>query len=188
MGKLELPKQGMKKITCALSVVALAALTTLRNPAQSTYEPYTSTTLAGGGGYSTNQAGSTARFSSPLAVAADSSGNIYVANSATRSHRVGDGIIAARWLKTQNSNSCRRARPMAALGQVASSDSAQAAPGFYSGSAGQKPAVVFHLHRCNSFDDRRCLRLGKLRKLDFCRRLHRADITRVADFARPFST
>src|SRR6266851_4921410 len=55
------------------------ALTAIQSLAQSTYEPYTFTTLAGGGGYSTNTAGSAARLWLPLTVAVDSAGNIYVA-------------------------------------------------------------------------------------------------------------
>jgi hypothetical protein len=69
----------------AIGIVLALALTAMQSLAQSTYEPYTFTTLAGGGGYSTNQTGSTARFSTPLAVAVDSAGNVYVADSGNNS-------------------------------------------------------------------------------------------------------
>ncbi|MFO1497894.1 MAG: hypothetical protein U1G07_05785 [Verrucomicrobiota bacterium] len=75
----------MKSFPRILSALALLAAIINKSPAQSTYEPYTFTTLAGGGGYSANQAGSTARFSSPLAVAVDSAGNVYVADSGNNS-------------------------------------------------------------------------------------------------------
>jgi hypothetical protein len=57
------------------------ALTATQSLAQSTYEPYTFTTLAGGGGYSNETAGSVARFFGPTAVSVDNAGNIYVADS-----------------------------------------------------------------------------------------------------------
>ena len=69
----------MKEIHFTFSALALLTLTALKSPAQSTYEPYTFTTFAGGGGYSTNAAGTAARFL-PLTVAVDSAGNIYVAD------------------------------------------------------------------------------------------------------------
>ncbi len=46
--------------------LVLLALTAIRCFAQSTYEPYTFSTLAGGSGYSTNVAGSAARRGPPL--------------------------------------------------------------------------------------------------------------------------
>jgi hypothetical protein len=55
------------------------AVTAIQSLAQSTYTPYTFTTLAGGAGYSTNAAGSAARFRDPLTVAVDSVNNVYVA-------------------------------------------------------------------------------------------------------------
>src|SRR6266851_8770734 len=61
------------------------ALTAIQSLAQSTYEPYTFTTLAGGGGYSTNTAGSAARLWLPLTVAVDSAGNVYVAEQGNNS-------------------------------------------------------------------------------------------------------
>ncbi len=57
----------------------LVALSATPGLAQSTYEPYTFTTFAGGGGFSTNVAGSAARIWNPIAVAADGAGNVYVA-------------------------------------------------------------------------------------------------------------
>ena len=55
--------------------VALAAIQSL---AQSTYESYAFTTLAGGGGYSTNRTDSAARFLGPAAVAVDGAGTVYI--------------------------------------------------------------------------------------------------------------
>ncbi len=52
-----------------------------QTPTQSTYEPYIFTTLAGGGGFSTNAAGNAGSFSF-LTVAADGAGNLYVAEQA----------------------------------------------------------------------------------------------------------
>jgi len=75
----------MKKIHYTLSALALLTLPVPRSQAQSTYEPYTFTTLAGGGGYTTNAAGSAARFWTPIAVAVDSGGNVYVADQANNS-------------------------------------------------------------------------------------------------------
>src|SRR5258706_47916 len=69
----------MKTINCTMTALSLLALTAIQSFAQSTYEPYTFTTLAGGGGYSTNQVGSAERFRDPLTVAVDSAGNVYVA-------------------------------------------------------------------------------------------------------------
>ncbi len=69
----------MKIINRTITALALWALTAIQGFAQTTYEPYAFTTLAGGGGYSTNVAGSAARLWAPLAVAVDSVGNVYVA-------------------------------------------------------------------------------------------------------------
>ncbi|MCI0540547.1 MAG: hypothetical protein L0Z50_35555 [Verrucomicrobiales bacterium] len=69
----------LSDIASTLAVVALA-LVSWQSLAQSSYEPYTFTTLAGGGGFrSPERPGSTARFRDPLTVAVDSAGNIYVA-------------------------------------------------------------------------------------------------------------
>jgi hypothetical protein len=75
------------KLSLIVRSLGLAALALMphQSPAQSAYEPYTFTTLAGGGGYSTNVAGSAARLSGPLAVAVDSAGNVYVADSGNNS-------------------------------------------------------------------------------------------------------
>lgn len=59
----------------------LLPLTAIQSFAQSTYESYTFTTLAGGGGYRTSVAGSTARISNPAGLAADTAGNVYVADT-----------------------------------------------------------------------------------------------------------
>jgi hypothetical protein len=76
----------MKNRTFRVAGIMVAlALTAIQSLAQSNYEPYAFTTLAGGGGYSTNVAGSAARISFPLAVAVDSAGNVYVADSGNNS-------------------------------------------------------------------------------------------------------
>src|SRR5215470_5508126 len=70
----------IKRINLILSF-ALLALTLTQVLAQSTYEPYTFTTLAGGGGFnSPDMPGTAARFWIPAAVAMANSGNIYVAD------------------------------------------------------------------------------------------------------------
>jgi len=71
----------MKIISHAISALALLLLAITRIVAQSTYESYTFTTLAGGAGYSANVAGSAVRLLSPLTVAADSAGNVYLADA-----------------------------------------------------------------------------------------------------------
>jgi hypothetical protein len=56
--------------------------------AQSTYEPYTFTTLAGNAGYgSADGTGSAARFWNPSGVAVDSAGSVYVADSKNHTMR-----------------------------------------------------------------------------------------------------
>jgi hypothetical protein len=72
----------MKNRNCTIAALALLApgLSAIQSLAQSTYEPYTFTTLAGGGGYSTNAVGRAARPWLPQTVAVGSSGNVYVAD------------------------------------------------------------------------------------------------------------
>src|SRR5689334_6027873 len=66
----------------ATGTMIVLALTAIQSLAQSNYEPYTFTTLAGGGGFSSSDLpGSAVRFSSPAGVAADSAGNVYVADT-----------------------------------------------------------------------------------------------------------
>src|SRR6185369_7595878 len=57
-------------------------LTASQGLAQSTYEPYTFTTLVGmpGGPGNVDGTGNAARFADPYGVAVDSSGNVYVAD------------------------------------------------------------------------------------------------------------
>lgn len=75
----------MKIINSTITALALLMVAGPQSRAQSTYEPYTFATLAGGGGYSTNLAGSTARFSLPISVAVDGAGNVYVAEQGNHS-------------------------------------------------------------------------------------------------------
>jgi sugar lactone lactonase YvrE len=72
----------------AIGTIAALALTAIQNLAQSTYEPYSFTTLAGGGGFvSPEETGTALRFSDPLGVAVDSAGNVYVADSVNHAIR-----------------------------------------------------------------------------------------------------
>src|SRR6266571_2478534 len=70
----------MKNHTSRLAeTMIVLALSAIQSLAQSVYEPYTFTTLAGGGGFiSLDQAGSAARFNYPYKLAVDSAGNVYV--------------------------------------------------------------------------------------------------------------
>src|SRR2546428_9434757 len=71
----------MKIRNCTNFALALLALAAAAAPvgAQSTYEPYTFTTLAGGGGFSSaDGTGDAERFWAPSGVAVDSNGNVYV--------------------------------------------------------------------------------------------------------------
>src|SRR5262245_55851537 len=71
----------MKRINLILSF-SLLTPTLTQGLAQSTYEPYTFTTLAGGRGFvSPDRAGQTTFFYNPNGVAVDSSGNLYVADT-----------------------------------------------------------------------------------------------------------
>ena len=54
--------------------VVVLAMTAIQSLAQSTYEPYTFTTLDGGGGYSSETAGTAARFAGTVSVTVDSAG------------------------------------------------------------------------------------------------------------------
>jgi len=73
----------MKNYTFRLAeTMIVLALSAIQSLAQSVYEPYTFTTLAGGGGFiSPDQAGSAARFNYPNGVAVDSAGNVYVVDA-----------------------------------------------------------------------------------------------------------
>ncbi|MEO8427507.1 MAG: hypothetical protein ABI651_10390 [Verrucomicrobiota bacterium] len=69
----------MKTIHHTLSALALLALMFTQGLAQSIYEPYTFTTLAGGGGFaSPDVPGSAGRLNLPFGIATDSAGNVYV--------------------------------------------------------------------------------------------------------------
>src|SRR6266567_6541278 len=80
--ELGLKNKTMKNHTFhAVGVMIVLALTAIRCLAQSTYEPYPFTTLAGGGGFNgPDVAGTAARFDIPDGVATDSAGNVYVAD------------------------------------------------------------------------------------------------------------
>src|SRR5213592_1485847 len=71
----------MKIRNCTSFALALLALavTATRTGAQSTYTPYTFTTLAGGGGFITaDGTGDAERLWAPSGVAVDTNGNVYV--------------------------------------------------------------------------------------------------------------
>ncbi len=87
-------KNHSSRLAETMIVLALSAIQSL---AQSVYEPYTFTTLAGGGGVtSPDQAGNAARFNYPNGVAVDSAGNVYVAD--TFSHTIRKGYAPPRLL------------------------------------------------------------------------------------------
>src|SRR5438034_200826 len=79
----------MKNHACLLAGTILGLLlTALPSLAQSTYESYTFTTLAGNAGYgSADGTGNAARFFHPSSVAVDRSGNVYVADSSNHTIR-----------------------------------------------------------------------------------------------------
>src|SRR5213078_1983836 len=71
----------MKIRNCTSFALALLALAVAAAPtgAQSTYTPYTFTTLAGGGGFTNAEGtGDAERLWAPSGVAVDSNGNLYV--------------------------------------------------------------------------------------------------------------
>jgi len=76
-------KRTMKNHTFyAIGTMIVLALSAIQSLAQSTYEPYTFTTLAGGGGFNSPDVASTAaRFDIINGVTADSTGSIYVADT-----------------------------------------------------------------------------------------------------------
>ncbi len=69
----------------SIRAMLVVMLTSLSSLAQSHDEPYSFTTLAGGGGFRTNLPGSAARFWWPIAVAMDAAGNAYVADQGNHS-------------------------------------------------------------------------------------------------------
>jgi sugar lactone lactonase YvrE len=76
------------KSGASLAIALAVALTAAHTCGQSTYTPYTFTTLAGSPGYgSAEGTGSAARFALPCSVAADSAGNVYVADPANSAIR-----------------------------------------------------------------------------------------------------
>src|SRR2546430_15213839 len=78
----------MRNRNCTIFALALLALALadIQSLAQSTYEPYTFTTLAGQSPGSADGTGSTARFNQPQGVAVDGDGNVYVAD--TQNHMI----------------------------------------------------------------------------------------------------
>src|SRR5712691_11227941 len=80
----------MKNRNYTIFAFALFTLAVATSPtgAQSTYEPYTFITLAGGGGNGTAETTkSAARFWFPTGVAVDNDGNIYVGDQLTSTIR-----------------------------------------------------------------------------------------------------
>jgi secreted PhoX family phosphatase len=77
-----------------LAVLCLSGIGAVQ--AQSNYQPYSFTTLAGMGPGSTNGTGSGARFDFPDGVAVDSAGNVYVADSGNDTIRkiTASGIVS----------------------------------------------------------------------------------------------
>ena len=70
------------RISLSARTIIVLALTAIQTLAQSTYEPYTFTTLAGNAGYnSADGTGSAAGFNQPIGVAVDGAGNVYVADT-----------------------------------------------------------------------------------------------------------
>src|SRR5262245_57161709 len=71
----------MKTIHCTIPTLGLLALTFIQGLAQSTYEPYTFTTLAGGAGFkSPDTPGGAARCNIINRIAVDNAANLYVAD------------------------------------------------------------------------------------------------------------
>jgi NHL repeat len=80
----------------AAAVLAGLLLACRPSAAQSSYEPYTFTTLAGNAGYgSADGTGRTARFNLPAGVAVDTAGNLYVADSTNATIRkiTSNGVV-----------------------------------------------------------------------------------------------
>ena len=71
------------RILLRIPTIVGLALTAVHGPAQSTYEPYTFSTLAGnaGSGGNVDATASVTQFYSPWGVALDSADNVYVADT-----------------------------------------------------------------------------------------------------------
>jgi hypothetical protein len=93
--------ESLKYLACraAWTMIALV-LMAFQGLVQSTDEPYTFTTLAGGGGFSSPGAsGSALRFSTPAGVAVDNEGSVYVADTFNHAMRK-ISMLGTHWVMT----------------------------------------------------------------------------------------
>jgi TRAP-type C4-dicarboxylate transport system permease large subunit len=90
----------LNSILLSLATRVTIGSTPASSMAQTTYQPYTFTTLAGGGGFKSPEVpGTAARFRISSAVAVDSSGSLYVAD--TFNHAIRKlTLIGTNWVVT----------------------------------------------------------------------------------------
>jgi hypothetical protein len=88
----------MRRLLSLLTITALAVCGAKNSRAQSTYEPYAISTLAGsvGSSGSADGVGNGAQFSTPFGVAVDSAGNVYIAdrNNSTIRMITSSGVVS----------------------------------------------------------------------------------------------